>query len=369
VSTPRQCASTRHLEEEHGMSTRTWSVLIVAVVAGGTLAGAPRQQKPPDATARVVAAVDAFLAALDAPKRAKANVALNEQTRTIWSNLPTGMKMQVGATERNGLKLGDMTPAQEKAALALLAAALSPEGYQKAIAVVDADQVLEVQSAPKRQPTQAMRFGRAEYYLAILGKATLAETWMLQFGGHHLAINVTFAGRQHVLAPTHTGTQPATYSIEGKTVRPLGDENDKAFALINALNAEQQKQAILGVQVRNLVLGPGVDGKMIEPEGVRASTFTPEQRSMLVDLAGEWVRILGTEAAAAKMKEIQGTAADTYFAWAGPTTNGKGAYFRIQGPAVFIEYAPQGQGDNNIDHIHTIYREPGNDYAAKASSR
>ncbi len=86
---------------------------------------------------------------------------------------------------------------------------------------------------------------------------------MMQFGGHHLAINVTFAGRQQVLAPTHTGTQPASYSIDGKTIRPLGDENDKAFALVNALNAEQQKQAILGVQVRNLVLGPGTDGKTI----------------------------------------------------------------------------------------------------------
>ena len=44
---------------------------------------------------------------------------------------------------------------------------------------------------------------------------------------------------------------------------------------------------------------------MIAPEGVRASTFTPAQRAMLVELAREWVGILGDEAAAAKMKEIQ----------------------------------------------------------------
>ena len=79
---------------------------------------------------------------------------------------------------------------------------------------------------------------------------------MLQFGGHHLAINVTLAGRENVLTPTHTGAQPASYTFDGRTIRPLGDENDKAFALINALNAEQQKQAILGFEVRNLVLGP-----------------------------------------------------------------------------------------------------------------
>jgi uncharacterized protein DUF3500 len=352
------------------MLTRTWKLLVFAIVACGAIGTARSIQAPaPDATARAVKAAEAFLSTLDERQRAKANIGLNEQTRIVWSNLPTGTRMQVGATERNGLKLGDMTPPQEKAALALLAATLSAEGYEKALAVVGADQVLEEQSAPKRAPTQAIRFGRGEYYLAILGKASTTEKWMMQFGGHHLAINVTFAGRQQVLAPTHTGAQPASYSITGKTIRPLGDENDKAFALVNALNAEQQKQAILDVQVRNLVLGPGTDGKTIQPEGVRASAFTGSQRTMLLDLAREWVGILGNEAAAAKMKELEGSLPDTYFAWAGPTTNGKGAYFRIQGPAVFIEYAPQGQGDNNTDHIHTIYREPANDYAAKAGQQ
>ena len=351
------------------MSVRMWSTVAVAIMAMGAIAGTRSVQNAPKpaGSARALAAAESFLSTLDQRQRAKANIELNERSRTIWSNLPTGTKMQVGATERNGLKLGDMTPAQEKAALALLAATLSPEGYQKALAIVDADQVLEQRSAPSRAPTAAVRFGRAEYYLAILGKPSIADTWMLQFGGHHLAINVTLAGQGRVLAPTHTGTQPATYSIDGKTIRPLGDENDKAFALINALTDEQRKQAVLGVEVRNLVLGPGVDGKTIEPEGVRAAAFTPAQRTLLTDLIREWVEILDAEASAAKMKEVQETIADTYFAWAGPTTNGKGAYFRIQGPAVLIEYAPQGQGDNNIDHIHTIYREPSNDYAARAA--
>jgi hypothetical protein len=237
------------------------------------------------------------------------------------------------------------------------------------MAIVDADQVLETRSAPTRPATSRVRFGRAEYYVGILGKPSTTDPWMLQFGGHHLAINVTLAGGQNVLTPTHTGAQPASYNVDGRTIRPLGHENDKAFALVNALNADQQKQAILGYDVRNLVLGPGTDGKMIAPEGVRASALTAAQRAMLVDLVREWVDMLGDEAAAAKMKEIQAGLGDTYFAWAGATTNGKGAYFRIQGPAVLIEYAPQGAADANTDHIHTIYRDPTNDYAAKATRR
>jgi hypothetical protein len=353
------------------MSDRASRIVIAMLLACATIGVSTQQRtsQATDATSRAVAAAEAFLATLDQNQRAKANIDLNEKTRTVWSNLPVGTTMQVGATERNGLRLGDMTPVQEKAALALVATTLSREGYQKAIEIVDADQVLEVRSAPTRKPGAPIRFGRAFYYVSILGKPSTTDTWMLQFGGHHLGINVTLAGRQNVLTPTHTGTQPASYTLDGRTIRPLGDENDKAFALINALSAEQQKQAILGFEVRNLVLGPGADGKTIVAEGVRASTFTPAQRTMLVDLAREWVGILGDEAAAAKMREIQSGIADTYFAWAGPTTVGKGAYFRIQGPAVFIEYAPQGAGDNNIDHIHTIYRDPTNDYAAMVSKR
>ncbi len=207
-----------------------------------------RRRRP--TTPRVVKAAEAFLGTLDATGRSKAQIDLNAKTRTVWSNLPSGIAMQVGAKERNGLKIGDMTPAQEKAALALLATALSKDGYQKVMQIVDADELLEQRSAPTRAATQAIRFGRKEFYFAILGKPSASDMWMLQFGGHHLAINVTYAGRASILAPTHTGAQPATYAIEGRTIRPLGDENDKAFALMNSLNADQQKQVSIGTTVR-----------------------------------------------------------------------------------------------------------------------
>jgi hypothetical protein len=354
------------------MSILPRRVLVAVLLAFGAIGvSAAFQRTTPSAgvTARAVAAADAFLQTLDAAQRRKANLDFNEQTRVVWSNLPTGVKMQVGATERNGLKLGAMTPAQEKAALALVAATLSADGFRKAMAIVDADQELEGRSAPTRKPGAAVRFGRGEYYVSILGKPSTTEPWMMQFGGHHLAINVTLAGSANVLAPTHTGAQPASYSVGGKLIRPLGDENDRAFELVNALTDEQKKQAILSYEVRNLVLGPGTDGQTIAPEGVRAATFTPAQRATLLALVREWVGILEDQAANAKMKEIESGLNETYFAWAGPTTNGKGAYFRVQGPAVFLEYAPQGAGENNVEHIHTIYREPANDYAARAARR
>ena len=161
-------------------------------------------------------------------------------------------------------------------------------------------------------------FGRDFYYISFLGKPSEKEPWMLQFGGHHLALNVTIAGEQGVLTPSLTGAQPALYTVNGKTVRPLGQESDKALALLNSLDA-QRKQAILNYRVADLVLGPGQDGKTIQPEGLKASAMS-ERRAMLLDLIAEWSGIVHESAAAARMAEIKDGLADTWFAWSGPTT-------------------------------------------------
>src|SRR5205085_1244086 len=132
--------------------------------------------------------------------------------------------------------------------------------------------------------------------------------------------------------------------MEGKTVRPLGRETDKAFALLGALDEGQKKQAILGFQMRDLVLGPGRDGQTIRPEGIKGSALTDRQREMLLDLAREWTGIASDAVANAKMAELEKHLDETWFAWSGPTDEGTPAYFRIQGPTVFIEYAPQRLG-------------------------
>jgi hypothetical protein len=50
---------------------------------------------------------------------------------------------------------------------------------------------------------------------------------------------------------------------------------------------------------------------------------------------------------------------------------GSAAYFRIQGPTLLIEYSPQRSrgGGPDTNHIHTIYRDPTNDYGARLVKR
>jgi hypothetical protein len=257
--------------------------------------------------------------------------------------------------------MGDLTAPQKKAVMALLAATLSKSGYEKVLAIVEGDETLKASSGGGR----AM-FGRDLFYISFLGKPSVKDPWMLQFGGHHLALNITMVGPAGILTPSLTAAQPAKYTVDGKTVRPLGAENDKAFALINALDEAQRKQAILNYKVADLVLGPGQDGKTIQPEGIKCSAMNASQQTMLLDLVGEWAGIVNEQAAEARMSEIKANLSGTWFAWSGPTTNGTPAYYRIQGPTLVIEYAPQPLGGDPTMHIHTIYRDPTNDYGKKS---
>jgi len=341
------------------------------LAASALLLSIQRAPDTADVTPKAIAAAQSFLSTLDEHQRKVVNVELNEDTRIKWSNLPTG----IAPYPRNGMRLGDLTPAQQEAALKLVAAPLSPSGYQKVINIINGDEVFKTLAPSLRfRENTAPVFGRGEFYVAILGTPSPTTPWMIQFGGHHLGINITLVGSQRVLTPSHTGAQPATYSMNGQTIRPLGKENDKAFALINALDAAQRKQATLDYYVAD-VLGPGHDGEVIQPEGVRAASFTQGQQAMLLDLIQEWVSIINDTDAKAKMAEVKKNLPDTFFAWSGPTTNGSASYFRIQGPTVEIEYAPQcvavpcGSGKPSPDHIHTFYRDPTNDYGAQLIAR
>jgi hypothetical protein len=314
------------------------------------------QNNQPEAgttTAAAVTAANAFLATLTDTQRAAVKFAFTDTAqRARWSNFPAGI------FKRNGIKRGDMTTAQLAALDKLLATALSPEGYQKVVNIMTADEVLKTSGGGGGRPA----FGKAEYYISFLGTPSVTAPWMIQYGGHHLGLNITFVGTNRGLTPSHIGAQPATFTLNGQAIRPLGHENDKGFALINALDANQKAKAILSYKVSNLVLGPGHDDATIQPEGIKGSALTAAQQAMLLDLASEWINILNTEASTLKLAEVKANLADTYFAWSGATTNGSLVYFRIQGPTVFIEFAHQM---NSADHIHTIYRDFTNQYGSK----
>jgi hypothetical protein len=318
------------------------------------ISSAQSSPAPGTPTTQIVTAAHAFLATLDDSQRGEVRFEFSDAAqRTRWSNLPVNM------VERRGLRMGDLKHDQRDAVMHLLATALSQMGYEKVIGIVESDEALRRDSR-----RGAPAFGRDEFFISFMGEPSATEPWIIQFGGHHLGLNITIAGEQGILTPSLIAVQPAQFTLDGKTYRPMGRETDKALGLVKALTDEQRQQAILGSEMRDLVLGPGHDGETIQPEGLKASELNEAQRKLLLELVAEWSGIIHDTAATGKLSEIKANLADTWFAWSGPLEAGK-AYFRVQGPTVIIEFAPQ----RSEMHIHSMYRDPTNDYGRKFTAR
>jgi hypothetical protein len=249
---------------------RTAILRTLVLVAGLALLDSNRSEAAAAAqTRKIVDAANAFLETLDDTQRDKVSFDFNDAAQRVrWSNLPVSM------AEHRGLRMGDLKQSQRDAIMNILSTVLSKMGYEKVVGIVESDEVLKKQSARGAPP-----FGRDEYFISFMGKPSATAPWMIQFGGHHLALNITVAGEKGVLTPSLIAVQPARYTLDGKTVRPMGRETDKALELVKALTDEQRKQAILGSQMRDLVLGPGHDGETIQPEGMKASTLNEANAS------------------------------------------------------------------------------------------
>ena len=266
-----------------------------------------------------------------------------------WSNLPSPL------FRRAGLRVGDLDPRQVRAFLAVMRATLSAEGYERVMGVRAGDDVLAVGN------TTGLDFGSRFFWIAIIGEPSVTEPWQWQFGGHHVTVNTTLRGNRLSVTPTVLGVQPAVYTRpDGVTVRPLGDITDAAFGLIGRLGG----RAVLGDTPLDVILGPGQDCRALPPEGLPGSAMSPAERAAFLRLIDEYGAMANPQHAAARRAQLKRDLPATFFAWYGPTTPGSVAYFRITGPHVHIEYAPNyiGGGDPAL-HTHGIYRDPTGDYA------
>jgi hypothetical protein len=336
------------------MSTRVVALVLCCV---NSLASAS-----PATTPRIVAAADAFVATLDDAQKAAVRFAQGDTAqKQRWSNLPGGV------FQRAGLRWADMNEAQRNAWLAVMRATLSVAGYERVLAEWRADDALAARGAGGGRSPQ---FGMGFYYIALIGAPSLTEPWQWQWGGHHVTINATIVGPNVALTPSFIGVQPASYTdANGASVRPLGDIERDAFALVNWLDAEQQRIAILGDSAIEVLLGPGRDGQTAPLEGLPAARMSADQRAALLRLIHHYTGLAKDEDAGARSAEIEQRLDETYFAWRGPIAPGSAIYFRVTGPTLVIEYAAQGPGggggERTPSHIHGIYRDPTNDYGAK----
>ena len=331
------------------------ALLAIAIFACSVQAqSAAKKEKTPtpaEVVKKTVDAANAFLKSVDQKQYQKVMYSFtDDKQRENWSNLP------VGHVPRGGLRWGNLSDEQKAAAMALLKSALSENGVQQVVDNMNGDEYLKQNS--RRQNS----FGSDEYFISFLGEPSTTSGWMFQFGGHHLAINVTVVGENMTMSPSLTGGQPIDYEWEGKQVRQVADEEDAAYAFVGSLTDAQKKKMVLAEKYGDIKFGPGAS--KIEPstEGLKVSELDEKQIALFKALIATRIGVLNEVHAKIEMDEIVADIPNTWISWKGPTEVGGDASYRIESPSILMEYSPQRLGGVPTNHIHAMYRDPSNDY-------
>ena len=174
-----------------------------------------------------------------------------------------------GIFQREGLRLGDLTPAQRAAVMTLLSTALSRTAIARSPRSCAATKCFaRPRSARGRGAGAGRRWRRRRGGRPDVRRGRILPRVPRHAVGDRAvdaAVRRSSSGDQ-----PHAGGEPGEHDaqparraagdlhVRGPDVRPLGNENDKAFALVNALDAAQRSAGRSSTTAcADLVLGAG----------------------------------------------------------------------------------------------------------------
>jgi len=216
-----------------------------------------------------------------------------------------------------------------------------------------------------------LNYGSGIYFLAFLGTPSTTGTWQLHFGGHHLAVNITFKdGKVVGSTPFFIGVEPSSFTTDSVTYQPLSIMRDGMLKLTGSLTTAQQAEAKLTESFGDVLLGPGQDGNFpTTKEGVKVSELSPQQKKLVLAAIHPWVASVDDATAKMLMKSYEKELDQTYVAYSGGLgLDTQGDYVRIDGPGVWVEFICQnGIVFQSQIHFHTVYRDHTRDYGGEFS--
>ena len=304
---------------------------------------------------------EAFVETLSEQQRERTILRYNDPKRLDWHFIPKN--------DRKGLQIKDMTPEQRKAAHALLKSALSQVGYEKALVIMELEKILhELEKSRKggniRDPER--------YYFTVFGKPVNEGKWGLSVEGHHLSLNFAVEdGRVISTTPAFFGANPAEVKQAaggGPKVgtRVLKQEEDLAFKLLGALDAQQRKVAVIADKAPRDIRGAAeAQAPDAKPQGLPVKGMTAEQAGVLRALIEVYADNMPKDIADARMKAIDEAGWEgVHFAWAGAAKPGVGHQYYIQGPTFVIELnnTQTDASGNRANHIHSVWRDMRGDF-------
>ena len=311
-------------------------------------------------------------------------------------------------TDHGGLTVHQQSPAQQRAAMRLVATGLSEAGYVTVATVMGLENVLDHAEGFRVLFDRTRGRDPGLYYLRVFGEPGGDQAWGWRYGGHHVSLNNLVVGGELVATtPCFLGADPASSPLLGGAVnRPLGRVEDAARDLVRSLPADLRRDAVLldkappdlvtanrtrvspgdnwiplaGVwrtesfrdaeqQQKMQQLSDTIEEKAAftdaekqavalgeTPAGVPGSALDPQQREQLRTLLDCYI---GRVPEGARPVFDDATLDAVHIAWAGPLEDGAPTYYRAQGPDLLLEWDNTQRGAN---HAHSVWRDPSSDF-------
>ena len=359
-----------------------------------------------DVAARMADAAALWLRSLHDSQRALAygatpDAGASDAERRRWFYTPT---------DHGGLTLHQQRPAQQRAAMKLVASGLSTAGYVTVATTMGLENVLDQAEGFVTLFDRERGRDPGLYYLRVFGEPGADRTWGWRFGGHHVSLNnLVVDGVLVSTTPCFMGADPASSPLLGGAVnRPLARVEDLARELVDSLSPDLEAQAVLlgkapsdfvtanrttvaaGNRVIPLAgiwrderfpddveqeklqrLSDAIDAAADfeeedhaaveysdQPKGIPGTDLDPGQREVLKSLLGTYFDRVPD--GISPLPAYDDAALDAvHFAWAGPTEPGAPHYYRLQGPRLLIEWDNTQRGAN---HAHSVWRDPTSDF-------
>jgi hypothetical protein len=293
-----------------------------------------------------------FLKLLSDDVRTQAQFKFEDVERFDWHYVPRG---------RNGVSLHDLTQPQLDAAINLLKASLSVQGFRKATDVMGLESVLrEVEG---RGADDIYRDPK-KFYFTIFGAPSKDSVWGWRLEGHHISLNFsTLKNKIESATPSFFGSNPATIpSGRRKGEQILKDESALGFSLVNSLSSAQLQAAVVADNAYSDILSENKrKATALSPKGIAYTELSEQQKKIFMSLLDVYIKNYELGFSTTLMNKIKAAGIENLsFAWAGSLKPSRGHYYRIQGPMLLIEF---DNTQNNANHIHSVVRDLTNDFA------
>jgi len=313
-------------------------------------------------TAAFVAA-QAYLSSLDEAQRDAAALPVDAAEWRLWINafLTFG---------EHGLLLQELRDEQRAAALAVIEASLSAEGFAQAREAMRLNGALgEFVGGYHDTLTEYC------YWFTIFGEPSADGPWGWQLQGHHLDLHCFLLGGQQVLTPKFVGVEfhgDRLFTGHRSRARELmaslrPGQRDRALLYGSMLAADLPPELAGTVDGRHRA-GAGRDNLVLPYEGLAGDQLGPGQRELLLSLAEVFIADLAEGPRAHRRAQIERHLDQTHLAWIGTWDEDAPFYYRLHSPVFLAEYDnhPGVFLDNPEPepfHVHTIVRTPnGGDY-------